>query len=279
MIDPQTLRLSEVRDLLRLMAQLRRLTVLPALWRTTLAEGLANILNMYVVAIFYCEQHAAKPDEITPLPVLPEVCFAKPARAPNTTAIPKLLRTHPTWEKIKISRRDGSAIDNNAQSKWTADDAVFGNSREKPAVIELNFHDALPPPLALRGITYLLYSDLIESASNEPAVLVRFLHNELRHQLLHANLDTGQKTKLHEGLPNRQRQILDGLLSGEGEKQLAQELGLSVHTVHSYIRRLYRRFGVSSRAELFAVCYSAEDVNDSSVSESAKGSTVGKEVQ
>ena len=57
---------------------------------------------------------------------------------------------------------------------------------------------------------------------------------------------------LRAGLPPRLRQTLDSLLDGDGEKQAALRLGLSRHTVHTYTVALYRRFGVSSRAELLA---------------------------
>lgn len=53
-------------------------------------------------------------------------------------------------------------------------------------------------------------------------------------------------------LSPRTRQTLDCLLAGDSEKQVAARLGLSRHTVHVYVKTLYRRFGVSSRGELFA---------------------------
>ncbi len=53
-------------------------------------------------------------------------------------------------------------------------------------------------------------------------------------------------------LPPRQAETLERLLAGDGEKQIAAKLGLSRHTVHEYVKSLYRRFGVSSRGELLA---------------------------
>jgi len=53
-------------------------------------------------------------------------------------------------------------------------------------------------------------------------------------------------------LPPRLRRVLDRLLHGESEKEIAARLGLSVHTVHEYTKQLYRRLGVSSRAHLMA---------------------------
>jgi DNA-binding CsgD family transcriptional regulator len=50
------------------------------------------------------------------------------------------------------------------------------------------------------------------------------------------------------------RRTLELLLTGVSEKEAARELGLSRHTVHDYVKVLYRRFEVSSRAELMARC-------------------------
>jgi DNA-binding NtrC family response regulator len=55
-----------------------------------------------------------------------------------------------------------------------------------------------------------------------------------------------------EGLSPRMRQTLEHLLAGASEKEVAVQLGLSSHTVHDYVKKLYRHFGVSSRAELLA---------------------------
>jgi DNA-binding CsgD family transcriptional regulator len=53
-------------------------------------------------------------------------------------------------------------------------------------------------------------------------------------------------------LSPRQEQTLQLLLKGDSEKQVASKLELSKHTVHVYVKELYRRFEVSSRAELLA---------------------------
>jgi DNA-binding CsgD family transcriptional regulator len=53
-------------------------------------------------------------------------------------------------------------------------------------------------------------------------------------------------------LPPRVRPVLERLMLGDSEKEVAATLGLSNHTVHQYIKILYRRFDVSSRGELMA---------------------------
>ena len=54
------------------------------------------------------------------------------------------------------------------------------------------------------------------------------------------------------GLAPRHAQTLGRLLAGDSEKQIARHLGVSHHTVHVYVKALYRHFDVSSRGELLA---------------------------
>jgi DNA-binding NarL/FixJ family response regulator len=53
-------------------------------------------------------------------------------------------------------------------------------------------------------------------------------------------------------LPPRVRQTLERLLAGDSEKQIARRLGLSPHTIHIYVKTLYRRFEACTRGELIA---------------------------
>jgi DNA-binding CsgD family transcriptional regulator len=53
-------------------------------------------------------------------------------------------------------------------------------------------------------------------------------------------------------LSRRERQTLELLLTGNAEKQIAARLSISRHTVHVYVKSLYKRFGVNSRPELLA---------------------------
>ena len=54
------------------------------------------------------------------------------------------------------------------------------------------------------------------------------------------------------GLSPRYVQTLQYLLSGDSEKEIAARLGVSPHTVHVYVKGLYRHFHVASRGELTA---------------------------
>jgi DNA-binding CsgD family transcriptional regulator len=55
-----------------------------------------------------------------------------------------------------------------------------------------------------------------------------------------------------QDLPPRLSQTLNELLSGKSEKEIANRLELSRHTIHNYVKALHQRFEVSSRGELLA---------------------------
>jgi DNA-binding CsgD family transcriptional regulator len=55
-----------------------------------------------------------------------------------------------------------------------------------------------------------------------------------------------------EPLSRRERETLELLLAGNAEKQIAARLSISRHTVHVYVKSLYKRFDVNSRGELLA---------------------------
>lgn len=48
----------------------------------------------------------------------------------------------------------------------------------------------------------------------------------------------------------RLRTVLNLMVEGWGRKQIAHHLGLSENTIHSYVKEIYRHFGIHSHAEL-----------------------------
>src|SRR6185312_14748524 len=53
-------------------------------------------------------------------------------------------------------------------------------------------------------------------------------------------------------LSARQREMLDLLAAGEPYKAIADKMGLSIHTVRGYIRRIYEKLQVHTRTEAVA---------------------------
>lgn len=53
-------------------------------------------------------------------------------------------------------------------------------------------------------------------------------------------------------LSSREREVLHGLAEGLAYKQIADQLGVSIHTVRNYIRRIYEKLHVQTRTEAVA---------------------------
>lgn len=57
---------------------------------------------------------------------------------------------------------------------------------------------------------------------------------------------------LPAGLTGREREVVERLVEGHSEKQVAARLGLSLQTVHAHVKSIYRKLHVSSRSELLS---------------------------
>ena len=57
------------------------------------------------------------------------------------------------------------------------------------------------------------------------------------------------------GLSNREAEMVRSAFYDECVDHIACSLGISQHTVHSYRERLYRKLGVNSFCQVFAVCF------------------------
>lgn len=62
-----------------------------------------------------------------------------------------------------------------------------------------------------------------------------------------------ERRALRAKLSPRQGAVLDFLLTGQSEKEIAASLGLTVNTVHGYVKEIFRHLRVHSRHELMAL--------------------------
>lgn len=69
-------------------------------------------------------------------------------------------------------------------------------------------------------------------------------------------LETAGSARENVTLPPRLDRLLTCLMSGHSEKQAARRLSISPHTVHAYVKDLYRALNVNSRSELLATAFS-----------------------
>jgi len=56
----------------------------------------------------------------------------------------------------------------------------------------------------------------------------------------------------HSPLTHREKQVVALLVSGASTRAIAEQAGLTVATVHTYLKRIYSKVGVHSRVELVA---------------------------
>lgn len=89
--------------------------------------------------------------------------------------------------------------------------------------------------------------------------IVRCVHEEIG-KLIGNSLASAAEPRISDLTP-RQRDVLDGLLEGLAEKQLAGRLGVVRATVHEHVLAVYRHFEVGSRAELLALFVGREPPN------------------
>jgi DNA-binding CsgD family transcriptional regulator len=95
-------------------------------------------------------------------------------------------------------------------------------------------------------------------------ICLALLRDSVKHPFPASDLATidlvvgwGWVPAAHRAFPGtatgRQRELLDLLKSGHSEKEAAQKLQISFHTVHVHVKKIYQRFGVSSRHELLSL--------------------------
>ena len=61
----------------------------------------------------------------------------------------------------------------------------------------------------------------------------------------------------HDGLSGRQRAVLERVLEGKTNRQIAEELSISLKTVEFHRARIMQKLGVRTAAELFRRCLGA----------------------
>src|SRR6266436_2927942 len=83
-------------------------------------------------------------------------------------------------------------------------------------------------------------------ASENSAKLKPILHRD-RSILPH---DTWKVIAKSLRISDRELQIIQGIFDDRKEFAIADELKISMHTVHTHLERLYRKLGISSRVAL-----------------------------
>jgi DNA-binding NarL/FixJ family response regulator len=110
----------------------------------------------------------------------------------------------------------------------------------------------MPAMLRLMGPLHGPVPDPVESRRRLVADLCRFIGTKIGTLPAEGIDKSAVPQPVPPDLSPRLSQTLQLLLTGDSEKQVANKLRLSRHTVHVYVKALYRRYDVSTRAELLA---------------------------
>lgn len=99
---------------------------------------------------------------------------------------------------------------------------------------------------ALRVGDHVRFGAVICAVSASPFLFQRVSETESTYEIPLTAADTKQM----EGLTAAQEEIVELILKGRSEPEIAKRLGKSRHTIHAHLKIIYRRFDVHSRAEL-----------------------------
>lgn len=95
------------------------------------------------------------------------------------------------------------------------------------------------------------FADLLDTGAAEQGIARLLAGLIVKHYLLNQKM-------LAQGplafLSQREQQVCQAVLQGKKNEAIAAELGVTLHSVITYRKRAYEKLGISSRAQLFALC-------------------------
>jgi DNA-binding CsgD family transcriptional regulator len=136
---------------------------------------------------------------------------------------------------------------------------VGADKCQGPSTEELNaafiyslFYLPKPEYVAVGAISLYRQNGMAHPFTRDDCNIVNELHSRLTW-LYELGLQNGEATEpTLVPLQPRLLKVLEQLLPGYSEKQVAVRLGYSPHTVHTYVKAIYKHFAVTSRSELLA---------------------------
>jgi DNA-binding CsgD family transcriptional regulator len=128
-----------------------------------------------------------------------------------------------------------------------------GDCGQPVAYIYSLFYDPKPLYVAIGAISLYRSNGSVQPFAREECNTVNEIHSKLAW-LYDLGLESTNATESSASRPLQPRllKVLEQLLAGYSEKQVAVRIGYSPHTIHTYVKAIYQHFGVSSRAELLA---------------------------
>src|SRR5262245_7325027 len=245
------LRVQDVRDAYRLIGECRDMGRDPTLWQRRMVEGLRRLVG--VPAVAGGEGRWARPRGSVEAVSTFDAGFDSPGRQIYRAYLRELgPRDKPIFEAL---RHVPGRLVIRSRRQLISDTAWYRSVAWNEYRRRIKIDDQLTslyrvPDTGAISVIALHRAQGERPFSPREHRLLSFFHEELG-PLIGRSLVSALEPSL-ERLSPRLGQTLACLLEGDSEKQVAARLGLSWQTVHQYVTTLYRRFGVSSRAQLLA---------------------------
>lgn len=245
------LRMRDVRDAYRLIGDCRDLRADPVLWHSRMLEGLSRLVGAAVATggEGRWRRPAGSPVPVSGFSVgldargIERLMAYTSQNGPAEDPVFQALRHIPG---VVVVRTRAQVL---TDAEWQR--SRMYNEYLRPvrldgqltSVCEVSANGAVSVVRLLRGCGEPDFSEREQR-------LLRFFHAELGRLI--GNTLASVFDPFLQNLSRRQRETLACLLEGVSEKEVAARLGISSLTTHQYVKSIYRRFSVNSRAELLA---------------------------
>jgi DNA-binding CsgD family transcriptional regulator len=252
MSKSQRLRLGEVRAVFRLVGECRELGADVHAWRRHLIAGLCRLTGALLGTAF--EGKVALPEGVVTAVRADDVGWPCPAARRRyqewlddpTVAPAQIEGPFYRLPAARVTQRREQLLDNRV---WFRSE--FFNEVLRPFGLCDGLLSRFPLPGGWVFAVGMVHPSDVPAAGRRESRLIHLTLREVE-PLVGTALATAADPS-PSALPPRQRQVLGCLLEGDGEKEAARRLKLRPDTLHEYVKAIYRRFGVSSRAELMAL--------------------------
>jgi DNA-binding CsgD family transcriptional regulator len=222
-----------VADLLRLTNRLHKSSDGPPQRKRLLLEGLSTVIRADAGVCVVAHLDGDKPPHIVSRATTGRTPRASSAKRPR----PSASGDHPLLHALL------PALAAPADSGDSTASVTFADPRMLLSTVRLsNRH-------LVAGLSLARFGRRHHPFSPADQIVLQLFHAEMRWVY---DLDLPLASPDVLSLSRRPREILQYLLGGHGEKQIAAALNRSPNTIHHHVKQLYRHFNVSSRSELLS---------------------------
>ncbi|QDV41502.1 Transcriptional regulatory protein TdiR [Stieleria neptunia] len=134
--------------------------------------------------------------------------------------------------------------------QWTSiEQLLFDKNVVAPVILVLDESSGMAASEAVARIAHVVAINSMEL----PEIIETIQHAIGLSTLVEHQFDVLRCHRLYQGLPDRQRQIVDYVVEGAPNKQIATKLKVSVKTIERERQKAYRQLNVRSTAEMTRV--------------------------